>query len=196
MLGIGFALFLGAYSLSYADDPECLKGDAVEPPTKTISAVKAESAEWKAELAERSGWWSLQAAKDIEPPNISDVEGALHPVDRFILKSLKDAQLSRAKPADAETLLRRISFVLTGLPAEPEQLDSFRDAYAGNAEMAYQALVDELLASPHFGERFARHWMDVVRYTDTYGYEWDNPAKGAWEYRDYLIRAFNADVPV
>ena len=60
---------------------------------------------------------------------------------------------------------------------------------------AYEKLVDELLASPHFGERFARHWMDVVRYTDTYGYEWDNPAKGSHEYRDYLIRAFNGDVP-
>ena len=194
LLGIGFALILGAYSLSDADDSEYPKGDAVEPPTKTISAVEAESAEWKAELAERSGWWSLQASKDIEPPMISNATGALNPVDRFILKSLEEAELSPAKPADAETLLRRASFVLTGLPAEPEQLDSFGKAFAGDADMAYRALVDELLASPHFGERMARHWMDVVRYTDTYGYEWDNPAKGAWEYRDYLIRAFNDDV--
>jgi hypothetical protein len=116
------------------------------------------------------------------------------PVDLFILQSLNEVRLSPAKPADAETLLRRISFVLTGLPANSEKLESFRNAFTKDAGAALEVLVDELLASPYFGERFARHWMDVVRYSDTYGYEWDNPAKGAWEYRDYLIRAFNDDV--
>jgi hypothetical protein len=168
---------------------------AEELSTKPISAVDAESAEWKAELAIRSSWWSLQPSKDIEPPTISDASRASYPVDLFILKSLKDATLSPAKPANAETLLRRLSYVLTGLPPNPGQLDSFRKAFARDADFALEGLVDEMFASPHFGERFARHWMDVVRYTDTYGYEWDNPAKGSWEYRDYLIRAFNDDVP-
>ncbi len=199
VLGICLMLFLGTFSVSGADDLEFSQRDAVEPLVdpagKVPSAVEAESAEWKAELVKRSGWWSLQASKDIEPPMISNAAWGLNPVDRFILKSLQEANLSPAEPADAETLLRRASFVLTGLPATTEQLDSFGEAFAGDADMAYQALVDELLASPHFGERMARHWMDVVRYTDTYGYEWDNPAKGAWEYRDYLIRAFNGDVP-
>jgi len=162
---------------------------------KIVSAVDAESSEWKAELAIRSGWWSLQAPGHIEPPQLDLPALAVEPVDRFILKSLKDKNLSPARPADAEILLRRISFVLTGLPGNPDQLDSFRTAFVKDADSAVEALVDELLASPHFGERFARHWMDVVRYTDTYGYEWDNPAKGSWEFRDYLIRAFNDDIP-
>ncbi|MHC5541707.1 DUF1549 domain-containing protein, partial [Singulisphaera rosea] len=91
-------------------------------------------------------------------------------------------------------LVRRLSFVLTGLPPTPEAIDSYLSDPAPEPE-AYGRLVDRLLASPHFGERMARHWMDVVRYGDTYGYEWDIPAKGAWVYRDYLVRAFNADVP-
>ena len=199
ILGICLLLFLGTFSVLGAEDLEFSQGDAVkplvDPSGKVPSAVEAESAEWKAELVKRSGWWSLQASKDIEPPVISNAAWALNPVDRFILESLEEANLSPAEPADAETLLRRASFILTGLPAKTEQLDTFREAFAGDSDKAYQALVDELLASPHFGERMARHWMDVVRYTDTYGYEWDNPAKGAWEYRDYLIRAFNGDVP-
>ena len=80
-------------------------------------------------------------------------------------------------------LRRRLSFVLTGLPPS-----------SASASLSDEAYVDMLLQSPRFGEHFARHWMDVVRYTDTYGYEWDNPAKGAYEYRDYLIRAFNDDI--
>ena len=188
-------LFMGAFSASGADDSEYSQSEAIRRPGKVPSAVEAESAEWKAELVKRSDWWSLQASGDAEPPRISNAAGALDPVDRFILKPLQEANLHPAKPADAETLLRRTSFVLTGLPAKPEQLDPFRKAFASDAERAYRTLVDKLLASPHFGERMARHWMDVVRYTDTYGYEWDNPAKGAWEYRDYLIRAFNDDLP-
>ena len=89
-----------------------------------------------------------------------------------------------APPADEGPLRRRLSIVLTGLPPAcfPESTGPL------------EAFTEKLLASPHFGERFARHWMDVVRYTDTYGYEWDNPAKGSHEFRDYLIRAFNEDI--
>ncbi len=171
------------------------QANAFDSEKRPYSAVEAESAEWKAELEIRSGWWSLQPPKEIDPPMVDTESEDLNPVDRFILKSLKDADLSQAEPADSETLLRRISYVLTGLPAGPEQIDSFREAFEKNPDSAFEALVDELMDSPHFGERFARQWMDVVRYTDTYGYEWDNPAKGSWEYRDYLIRAFNDDVP-
>ncbi|MCZ6672320.1 MAG: DUF1549 and DUF1553 domain-containing protein [Verrucomicrobia bacterium] len=194
LLSICFILTLSVLSLVAAEDSEFIKGDAVATPGKALSAVDAESAEWKAELAIRSGWWSLQPSKDIKSPTISEATRAMDPVDLFILQSLNEAKLSPAKPADAETLLRRISYVLTGLPANSEKMGPFRKAFTRDADDAFEALVDELLASRHFGERFARHWMDVVRYTDTYGYEWDNPAKGAWEYRDYLIRAFNDDV--
>ena len=186
---------LSTVSSVVADDVELLENGSSDSQGHTYSAVDAESAEWKAELAIRSGWWSLQPLKDIQPPILSDASKTMEPVDLFILKSLKEVQLSPAKPAGPEALLRRISYVLTGLPSDPKKLEPFRDAFLKDADASLEALVDELLASPHFGERFARHWMDVVRYTDTYGYEWDNPAKGSWEYRDYLIRAFNDDVP-
>ncbi|MBL4886150.1 MAG: DUF1553 domain-containing protein [Planctomycetaceae bacterium] len=145
-------------------------------------------------MDERSRWWSLQPPKKVSPPSIDNVRWSKEPVDRFVYSKLKEAGLSPAPSANAETLLRRLSFVLTGLPPSPQQVESFREAFAIDPDVAMARQVDELLNSPHFGERFARHWMDVVRYTDTYGYEWDNPAKGSFEYRDYLIRAFNDDI--
>ncbi|MCB1065934.1 MAG: DUF1549 domain-containing protein, partial [Verrucomicrobiae bacterium] len=149
---------------------------------------------WKQELAERARWWSLQAPAEWLPPDVSDPLWKEEPVDRFVYAKLEEQKLHPSEPADAETLARRLSFVLTGLPPKPERAAAFREAFANHPDTATTALVDELLRSPQFGERFARHWMDVVRYTDTYGYEWDIPAKGSWEYRDYLIRAFNEDV--
>ena len=115
-----------------------------------------------------------------------------HPVDHFILAALDKAGLKPAKPADKPTLVRRLSLVLTGLPPTPLEVDLFvRDT----SPDAYGRLVDRLLASPHFGERWARHWMDVMRFAETYGNDWNYEIKGAWLYRDYLIRAFNQDVP-
>ncbi|MCP5539978.1 MAG: DUF1553 domain-containing protein [Akkermansiaceae bacterium] len=166
----------------------------VLPAARGETPEEAAAAKWKAELAERSRWWSLQPPKNVEPPEVSDGVWNAEPVDRFVRAKLSEAGLSPAAPAGPETLLRRLSFVLTGLPPKPERTVAFRESWERDPDTALAGAVDELLASPHFGERFARHWMDVVRYTDTYGYEWDNPAKGSWEYRDYLIRAFNGDV--
>lgn len=177
-----------------ADFSRWIRDGAKDPRVKRPSPTEAAEATWKAKLAQRSRWWSLQPLKQVSPPDVNAAAWAREPIDRFIRGSLDQAGLSPAPPADAETLLRRLSLVLTGLPPRPEQVESFSQAFAHDADAAVASLVDELLASPHFGERFARHWMDVVRYTDTYGYEWDNPAKGSWEYRDYLIRAFNDDV--
>ena len=129
------------------------------------------------------------------PPVVKDDAWSHEPVDRFIRAALDTAKLPPAPPSDPETLARRLSFVLTGLPPSPKDVESFTRAFTENPASSIEHLVTSLLASPHFGERFARHWMDVVRYTDTYGYEWDNPAKGSHEYRDYLIRAFNGDLP-
>ena len=171
-----------------------IQNGAVDPRDHPPTPSEAAEAAWQATLRERSNWWSLQSPVPVEPPGAPNAEWGTEPVDRFVGAALDAAGLSPAQPADAPTLLRRLSFVLLGLPPTPEQVESFPGAYARDPEAALAALVDELLASPHFGERFARHWMDVVRYTDTYGYEWDNPAKGSWEYRDYLIRAFNDDV--
>ena len=149
---------------------------------------------WKKELAERTRWWSLQPPKMVEPPSTDSAEWAAEPVDRFVLAKLEVNGLKPAPAAEALVLLRRLSLVLTGLPPGADKVDSFPRQFERDPDLALARLVDELLAAPQFGERFARHWMDVVRYTDTYGYEWDIPAKGSWEYRDYLIRAFNDDI--
>ena len=129
-------------------------------------------------------------------PPYSEQEGgpanAIHPVDSFIRAALSKAGLKPAEPADRQTLIRRTSLVLIGLPPTPLEVDLFvRDA----SPEAYARLVDRLLASPHFGERWARHWMDVMRFAETFGNDWNYEIKGAWLYRDYLIRAFNQDVP-
>lgn len=163
---------------------------ADESPSKIDEDANA----WKAELAQRSRWWSLQAPKKAIPPKVSKPMWNREPVDRFIFTKLSEAKLLPAKPAEAEVLLRRLSFVLTGLPPKQDEIIPFRKVFQKNPDKALENLVDQLLNSPQFGEHFSRHWMDVVRYTDTYGYEWDIPAKGSWEYRDYLIRSFNDDI--
>ncbi|MEY4565703.1 MAG: hypothetical protein RLY14_673, partial [Planctomycetota bacterium] len=160
------------------------------PPS--VDEIAAES--WKKKLAERSRWWSLQPPKKTQLPYTADDHWMKEPVDRFVRSRLDDAGLKPAQKATPEVLLRRLSFTLTGLPPTPSQIEEFSKAWKQDSEAAYVALVDKLLESPHFGEHFARHWMDVIRYTDTYGYEWDIQAKGSWEFRDYLIRAFNRDI--
>jgi hypothetical protein len=187
---------------------------AVDPRDKPPTADEAAELSWQAIFAERRNWWSLQPLGTARPPEVADPAWSTSAVDRFIKAKLDEAQIEPAAEAEPAVLLRRLSFALTGLPPTAEMVAEF----SGNSitpslpnsgrsdgvgewgsdrvgeDKKYAALVDRLLASPHFGEHFARHWMDVVRYGDTYGYEWDVPAKGAWRYRDYLIRAFNADV--
>ena len=149
-------------------------------------------ADWEAVIRERRNWWSLQPVRKPAIPEVADRAWAANPVDRFIRAKIDRKQLTPAAPADRVALARRLSFVLTGLPPAPEDVRAFA---AGQSPAALESYIDRLLASPAFGERWARHWMDVVRYADTYGYEWDIPARGSWRYRDYLVRAFNADVP-
>jgi hypothetical protein len=144
--------------------------------------------DWGTKVAERSKWWSLQPVKQVTPPQVKDSHWRRNAIDRFIRARQAKEGLEPAPVAKRVVLMRRLSFVLTGLPPTPAQLKRWR----GHKDISKVA--DELFASPHFGELFARHWMDVARYTDTYGYEWDNPAKGSWRWRDYLIRAFNADI--
>ena len=158
------------------------------PPDANASAAEL----WKTRYEERLGWWSLQPVVQPEIPDVRSADWSDQPIDRFILAKLEEQELHPAESATRRTLIRRLSFVLTGLPPKPSEVRSFIE---DDSPGAYQSLVDRLLDSSHFGERWARHWMDVVRYTDTYGYEWDMPAKGSWRYRDYLTRAFNNDVP-
>ena len=167
-----------------APDPRVL----APPP---VAADLAIDDAWQVEFQKRLNWWSLKPLLHEDPPTVADPAWSREPVDRFVRSALDAVRLAPAPQAEPEVLLRRLSFVLTGLPSAPEAVAAYMHSHD---ELAYEQLVDRLLQSPHFGERFARHWMDVVRYTDTYGYEWDNPAKGSWEYRDYLIRAYNQDI--
>lgn len=132
--------------------------------------------------------WSYQPVKRTLPPSGK----AAHPVDRFLDAPRTAAGLTISPPADKRALARRASYVLTGLPPTAAILDRFLN---DRSPRAYETYLDQLLASPRFGERWARHWMDVVRFAETYGYEWNYEIQGAWRYRDYLIRAFNSDLP-
>ncbi|MFO0808519.1 MAG: DUF1549 domain-containing protein [Gemmataceae bacterium] len=132
-------------------------------------------------------WWSLKPL--VQPP----VPGGGHPVDAFVRAALRAKGMEPSPPADRRTLARRLFFDLIGLPPSPEEVEAF---VADAAPDAYDRLVDRLLASPHYGERWARHWLDVVHYGDTHGYDKDKPRPNAWPYRDYVIRAFNEDKPV
>src|SRR5208283_3980020 len=113
-------------------------------------------------------------------------------VDRFILARLESARRKPAPEADRRTLLRRVTFDLTGLPPTPEEVEAF---LKDSSSDAYEKKVDQLLASPRYGERWARHWLDVVRFAESYGYETNALRPNAWPYRDYVVRAFNDDIP-
>lgn len=174
---------------------EWIRQGAHDPRVAEVAAIAhAFDDGWAVAFQKRLDWWSLKPLRKTQPPVVKDAAWAREPVDRFIRAALDAAALAPAAAAEPEVLLRRLSVVLTGLPPTPEQRGRFLQHWQTDATAAYEKLVDEMLASPHYGEHFARHWMDVVRYTDTYGYEWDIPAKGSWEYRDYLIRVFNGDV--
>ncbi|MBI1356567.1 MAG: DUF1553 domain-containing protein [Acidobacteria bacterium] len=136
--------------------------------------------------------WAFQPVGRPTPPAVADSGWSQHPVDRFLAARLAEAGLVPAPPADRAVLIRRLWRILTGLPPSADDIRDFVDDPSPDA---YDKLVDRLLASPRFGERWGRHWLDLVRYAETRGYEWNYEIVGAWRYRDYVIRAFNEDVP-
>lgn len=141
---------------------------------------------------ERLSHWCWQPLKPLTVPAVKNTTWVRNPVDAFILAKLEAAGLAPTKPADKRTLLRRVTFDLIGLPPTPEELDAF---VKDESPDAYEKVVDRLLASPHYGERWARHWLDLVRYAETRGHEFDFDIPEGWRYRDYVIRALNADLP-
>ena len=139
--------------------------------------------------------WSFQRRSDPRPPTFSNAADRAwlgNEIDAFVLARLQASQLSPAPEADRRTLIRRLYFDLIGLPPSPDEIEAFVD---DPSPMAYDAVVDRLLASSHYGERWGRHWLDVVRYAETEGFEYDNLLPGAWRYRDWVIESFNADKP-
>jgi len=137
-------------------------------------------------------FWSFKPLAVVEPPAVKLADWVRTPIDRFILAKL-EAQGLRPNPlADRRTLIRRATFDLIGLPPTPEEIDAF---VADKDPQAYEKLLDRLLASPHYGERWARHWMDVARFAESHGYEQDYDRPHAYHYRDFLIQALNQDLP-
>jgi hypothetical protein len=143
---------------------------------------------------ERSHWAFVKRVTPAVPAFALAAEQgwAKNPIDAFVLQRLKQTGLKPSAPADRVTLIRRLYFDIIGLPPAPREVAEF---LADKAPDAYQKLVERLLASPHYGERWAQHWLDVARYAETDGFEYDTHRRDAWRYRDYVIRAFNNDKP-
>ena len=175
-----------------ADLTEWVRRGAPAPVGKPVAPKAGEA--WEQVFKQRLNWWSLHPVRKPAVPQIARADWSQHPIDQHILSRLEAADLVPAKGAEPRTLARRLSLVLTGLPPTSEQLAAYESASVKPAA-AVESLVDSLLASPHFGERWARHWQDVVRFSETHGNEWNYEVHHAWRYRDYLIRAFNDDVP-
>lgn len=147
---------------------------------------------WTSETRAGRDWWSLQPLRKPALPDAAAGAAVRNPIDRFVCARLEQAGLHAAPEADRRTLIRRLYLDLLGLPPPPEAVDDF---VADGDPAAYEQLVDRLLASPHYGERWARHWLDVVRYGETDGFERNSRRPNAWHYRDWVIRALNADLP-
>ena len=154
----------------------------------------AKATSWETIRERRMQWWSFQPIRLPAPPKV-DGDWARTDIDRFIQAKWKEAGLAPTGDADNEALIRRLSFSLVGLPPTPEETAVFLKAAEGDRAAAVEAAVERLLSSPHFGERWARHWMDWVRYSESLGSEGDPSIPFANQYRNYLIRALNADVP-
>ena len=139
-------------------------------------------------------WWAIQPVTDPEVPTHGK-NWSRNEIDRFVARKLDQAKLSPAPAAEPLELVRRVYFDLHGLPPTPKQVETFLAAHQKDSEEAYEKLVEELLASPRYGERWATHWLDVARYADSDGYRADNFRPGAHLYRDYIIQSLNVDKP-
>src|SRR5262245_3259011 len=146
----------------------------------------------KAITAEDRSWWSLRPPARRPIPNVTDERWKANPIDAFIKKSLDQNGLKPAPRADRNTLIRRAYLDLTGLLPSPAEVEAFVN---DSSPRAYEELIERLLSSPHYGERWGRFWLDVARYADSSGYEHDFDIANAWRYRDYVIKSFNQDKP-
>jgi mono/diheme cytochrome c family protein len=137
-------------------------------------------------------YWAFKVPVRVAPPAVKSPGWNAHPIDRFLAASMEAKGLRPSAPADRRTLIRRAYLDLTGLPPDPGEVEAFVN---DKSPRAWETVVDRLLASPHYGERWARHWMDLVRYADSGGFEFDTDRPQAYRYRDYLVRSFNEDKP-
>ena len=179
-------------------DPDEIMPPKGDPLSKSeIALIEkwiSEGANWPGQMNEvatlTTDHWSFQPVERPAVPGKSK-----NPVDAFLAAKLKAAGIKPNSPADARSLVRRAYVILTGLPPNPVAVKKFSEAFANDPDGAYVKLVDELMTSPHFGERWAQHWLDVIRWAESNGSEANLYRKNAWVYRDYVVRAFNEDVP-
>ena len=166
------------------------------PDPRTNAPAPAVAEKKGIDLEEGRKFWAFQPIRSDTlagvQASVERKDWATSLIDYYVLAKLQEKRLSPAPPADKRTLIRRVTFDLIGLPPTPEEIDNFRN---DNKPGAFEAVVERLLASPHYGERWGRHWLDLVRYAETNGHEFDNDKIDAWRYRDYVIRAFNNDLP-
>lgn len=151
---------------------------------------REEVAPGEAKRSDKS-WWSFRPLSMTPPPAGTEANA----IDRFIAARLTEQGLKRNPPAEAREFIRRVTYDLTGLPPTPEEVEAYEKEASQDRDAAATALVDRLLASPRYGERWARHWLDVVRFAESNGFEMNRVRPNAWPYRDYVIRAFNEDLP-
>ena len=161
-------------------------------PDPRLAAAAPAQTKRPIDLAAGRKHWAFQPLKATEPPQLADPAWCRTPVDQFVLDRQRQEHLSPNPLADRRTLIRRANFDLLGLPPEPEEIEAFVNDPAPDA---YQRLIDRLLASPHFGERWARHWLDLARWAESHGFEQDYDRPYAYAYRDFVIKALNADLP-
>ncbi|HVU88737.1 MAG TPA: PSD1 and planctomycete cytochrome C domain-containing protein [Pirellulales bacterium] len=161
-------------------------------PAEKPAASGATSGPAPFNFAERARHWCFQPLQAAQVPTVANSSWPRTDVDRFILAALEARKLTPAPPAEKPVWLRRVTFDLLGLPPTVAEIEDFLN---DDSPQAYEKVVDRLLASPHYGERQARHWLDLARFAETYGHEHDYEIPNAWPYRDYLIRAFNANIP-
>ncbi len=154
---------------------------------------EAQTASGPIDFKKAREFWAFQPVKTPPVPKVQSSKFKVQsPVDAFVLAKLQEKSLQPAPPATKVELIRRVSFDLTGLPPSPEEIKAFAE---DRSPGAYERLVDRLLDNPHFGERWAQHWLDVVRFAETEGFEYDRHLPEAWRYRDYVIQSFNHDKP-
>jgi hypothetical protein len=179
MLSVSRAIALGVLGLACLAGPHLARSQDADPPDPS----------WN---AEQKAHWSFVPPKRSNPPDVKLRGWTRNPIDAFILRALEDVDLAPAPEADRRTLIRRLTFDLTGLPPTPEEVDAF---VADAQPDAYERLVDRLLASPGYGERWASSWLDLARYAESDGFKTDKTRPNAWRYRDWVIKALNDDLP-
>ncbi|MEM7478104.1 MAG: PSD1 and planctomycete cytochrome C domain-containing protein [Planctomycetota bacterium] len=185
--------------IQHLDPAVKMPPDEDKLPQKEIDTIRrwiAQGAIWPGQMekveSEEIQHWSFLP---VQRPAVPDIAELPNPIDRFLTQKLAEKGLAFSSEADPVDLIRRSSIVLTGLAPTPEETDRFLEAYVQDSNAAFERLIDRLMASPHFGERFAQHWLDAIRWAETNGSEANLYRKNAWIYRDYVVRAFNEDKP-